>query len=96
MAAEDSKQQVIGYCKLTAVWAGLLTLTALTVWLSRQNLGISRVWASLTIAVCKGGFIIAFFMHIRSEGRLLRWVLFVTLGTLVIFIGFTFFDVLYR
>jgi cytochrome c oxidase subunit 4 len=35
-------------------------------------------------------------MHMRYEGRLLRWLLFVALVTLAIFIGLTFSDVLYR
>jgi len=96
MLEEPSKQQVVSYAKLTAVWAGLLALTALTVWVSRLDLGVNRVWGPLAIAACKGGLIISFFMHMRYEGRLLRWVLFVTLVTLAIFIGVTFFDVLYR
>lgn len=96
MAAEEHEQHIVGYGKLAAVWGGLLALTALTVWVSRLDLEVNRVWGSLAIAACKGGLIIAFFMHIRYEGRLLRWVLFVTLATLAIFIGVTFFDVLYR
>ena len=39
---------------------------------------------------------IAVFMHMKYEGRLLRWLLFLALVTLAIFIGLTFFDVLYR
>jgi cytochrome c oxidase subunit IV len=96
VATEEREQQSISYGKLVAVWAGLLALTALTVWVSRLNLGVNRVWGSLTIASCKAGLIIAFFMHMRYEGRLLRWVLFATLITLAVFIGLTFFDVLYR
>lgn len=96
MPAESRTEQVVSYGKLTAVWAGLLALTALTVWVSRFDSGLNRVWAPLAIAACKGGLIIAFFMHMRYEGHLLRWVLFVTLVTLAIFIGVTFFDVLYR
>jgi len=86
----------ISYTKLTAIWLLLLTLTALTVWVSQQDLGIGHVWGSLAIASAKAGLVITFFMHMRYEGRLLRWLLFVALLTLAIFIGFTFFDVLYR
>jgi cytochrome c oxidase subunit IV len=32
----------------------------------------------------------------KYEGNLLRWLLFLALATLAVFIGFTFFDVLYR
>ncbi len=94
--SHDNTTHIIGYGKLTTVWLILLALTALTVRVSRQELGIGHVWGSLAIASAKAGLVIAFFMHMRYEGRLLRWLLFVALLTLAIFIGFTFFDVLYR
>jgi cytochrome c oxidase subunit IV len=87
---------IIGYRQLTAIWLVLLAFTALTVWVSRLELGIGHVWGSLAIASVKAGLVIAFFMHMRYEGRLLRGLLFFALLTLAIFIGFTFFDVLYR
>ncbi|QSV47018.1 cytochrome C oxidase subunit IV family protein [Geobacter benzoatilyticus] len=87
---------IIGYGTLTAVWGVLLLLTALTVWAARHATGFGHVWGSLAIASVKGGLVIAFFMHMRYEGRLLRWLLFVALVTLALFIGLTFFDVLYR
>jgi cytochrome c oxidase subunit 4 len=92
----ENTPHILSYGKLTAVWLGLLVLTALTVWISRLDLGVNRVWGSLAIASVKGGLVIAFFMHMKYEGRLLRWLLFFALVTLAIFIGLTFFDVLYR
>jgi len=92
----DNSSHSIGYATLTAVWLVLLVLTGLTVWVSRLDLGVNRVWGALAIASLKSGLVIAFFMHMKYEGRLLRWLLFVALLTLAIFIGFTFFDVLYR
>ena len=96
MSTENTGSHSIGYRKLTTVWLLLVALTGLTVWVSRQDLGIGHVWGSLAIASAKAGLVIAFFMHMRYEGRLLRWLLFVALLTLAIFIGFTFFDLLYR
>jgi cytochrome c oxidase subunit 4 len=96
MTTGTSGHHIIGYGKLTAAWLVLLVLTGLTVWVSRLELGIGHVWGSLAIASAKAGLVIAFFMHMRYEGRLLRWLLFVALLTLAIFIGLTFFDVLYR
>jgi cytochrome c oxidase subunit 4 len=93
----EDTPHIPGYGKLTAVWLILLAMTALTVWISRLDLrGINHVWGSLAIATIKGGLVIAVFMHMKYEGRLLRLLLFIALVTLAIFIGFTFFDVLYR
>lgn len=92
----SDKQHIIGYGKLAAVWIALLCLTGLTVWVSRLDIGIGHVWGSLAIASAKAGLVIAYFMHMRYEGWLLRGLLFLALVTLAIFIGFTFFDVLYR
>ncbi len=92
----ENSPHIISYGKLATVWAILLVLTALTVWVARREIGFGHVWGSLAIACVKGGLVIAFFMHMKYEGRLLRWFLFVALSLLAIFIGFTFFDVLYR
>jgi len=96
MTSDNSGHHVISYGKLTSVWLALLILTALTVAITRLDLGSYRVLGALTIACLKSGLVIAIFMHMKYEGRLLRWLLFVALVTLAIFIGFTFFDVLYR
>ena len=93
---QAEEPHILSYGKLTAVWLALLCLTALTVWVSRLQVGIGHVWGSLAIAAAKAGLVIAFFMHMRYEGRLLRGLLFLALVTLAIFIGLTFFDILYR
>ena len=92
----DSSHHIISYKKLTGIWLALLALTALTVGITRLELGGYKVLAALTIACLKAGLVIAVFMHMQYEGRLLRGLLFLALVTLAIFIGFTFFDVLYR
>ena len=96
MTSNNEGHHVIGYGRLASVWLLLLVLTALTVLVTRLDLGGYKVLAALTIASLKAGLVIAFFMHMKYEGRILRWMLFVALVTLAIFIGFTFLDVLYR
>ena len=92
----DNAEHIVDYRKLAAVWLALLALTTATVVVSRLELGAGKVWAALAIACLKSGLVIAFFMHMKYETRLFRIILFVALATLAIFIGFTFFDVLYR
>jgi len=91
-----SEHHIISYRKLAGVWLLLLVLTGVTVGITRVDLGGYKVLGALTIACLKAGLVIAVFMHMKYEGRLLRWLLFLALVTLAIFIGFTFFDVLYR
>jgi cytochrome c oxidase subunit 4 len=90
------QHHIISNRTLTGVWLALLVLTGITVAVTRIELGGYKVVAALGIACVKAGLVIALFMHMRYEGRLLRWLLFLVLVTLAIFIGFTFFDVLYR
>ena len=92
----NEHHHIVSYRKLTAIWLVLLLLTALTVGVTRIDLGGYKVLTALTIACVKSGLVIAVFMHMKYEGRLLRWLLFLALVTLAIFIGLTFFDVLYR
>ena len=92
----NEQHHIVSYRKLIGIWLALLALTALTVGITRAELGGYKVLGALTIASVKAGLVIAFFMHMKYEGKLLRWLLFLALVTLAIFIGFTFFDVLYR
>ena len=92
----NEQHHIVSYRKFIGVWLALLALTALTVVITRAELGGYKVLGALTIASVKAGLVIAFFMHMKYEGKLLRWLLFLALVTLAVFIGFTFFDVLYR
>lgn len=82
--------------QLIGVYGLLLLLTAATVGISRLDLGALNIWAALSIATAKAALVIMFFMHLKQEGRVIRLALLVTLATLAVFIGMTFFDVLYR
>lgn len=92
----NEQHHIVSYRKLTGIWLALLALTALTVTITRVELGGYKVVGALAIACLKAGLVIAVFMHMKYEGRLLRWLLFLALLTLAIFIGLTFSDVLYR
>ncbi|OEU56247.1 MAG: cytochrome-c oxidase [Desulfuromonadales bacterium C00003096] len=81
---------------LTTVWILLLLLTGITVGVSRLDLGAINVWTALGIATLKASLVVFYFMHLKSEPRLLVICLFITLLTLATFIGLTFLDVLYR
>jgi len=79
-----------------AVWGALLILTGATVLIARAHLGFLSIAASLAIATAKASLVVLFFMDLRRESAVFRYMLFTTLLVLAIFIGLTFFDVGYR
>jgi len=87
---------VIGYGTFVRVWCALLALTVLTVGASRIDLGAFNVWLALFIASAKSSLVLLFFMHLKYEKPLFAWMFLSALSILAIFLGFTFFDVLYR
>ncbi|ORJ59846.1 cytochrome C oxidase subunit IV family protein [Geothermobacter hydrogeniphilus] len=93
---DGDKGHIVPYATLVIVWAALLTLTILTVAVSRIDLGMLNIWAALGIACSKSVLVISFFMHMKYENRLFKLFLMIALITLATFIGFTFFDVMYR
>jgi cytochrome c oxidase subunit 4 len=79
------------------VWIALLALLAATLAIARlQLLARYSVLGSLLIATAKAGLVLAFFMHLKYEGRFLKGLLLLTLSALALFIGLTFADVWYR
>ncbi|MBF0501154.1 MAG: cytochrome C oxidase subunit IV family protein [Candidatus Riflebacteria bacterium] len=84
------------YMSYVFIWIILLCLTALTVFCSTLQLGHPAIWIALTIATIKGSLVLLFFMHLKDEQSFIKYAFLVALIVLAIFIGLTFFDVLYR
>ena len=81
----------------TAVWLALLVLVAATVATARlQLLAGYSVLGSMVIASLKAGLVLAFFMHLKYEGRFLKEMLTLAVFALTLLIGLTFVDVWYR
>lgn len=92
----DEKQHSVGYGIYILVWLSLVILTGFTVAASGVNLKGFAVATALLIASTKTGLVMNYFMHLRYEKPLFRWMVVICIVTLAIFIGLTFFDVLYR
>jgi len=79
------------------VWATLLGLTAATVAIAKGRLFADySVLGSLGIASLKAGLVLAFFMHLKYESRLLRGLALLAVLTLLTILAGTFTDVWYR
>lgn len=79
------------------VWIALLVLTAITVTTAGLNVGRVGIIIVLVIAATKSTMVLLWFMHLRSEKRLLLKLLVpIAIATLAIFIGLTYMDILTR
>ena len=96
MSEHEHSHEPVPYRTFILIWVALVCLTGITVVVSRIHLGPLNIWAALGIAAIKSSLVIFFFMHLRQESRLFKIGLMILLTILAIFIGFTFFDVLYR
>jgi cytochrome c oxidase subunit IV len=74
------------------VWAALIVMTLLTVYLAYVDLGEWHTAVGLLIAVTKATLIVLFFMHALGADRLVWMVIAVTVLFLAIMYGFTFSD----
>jgi cytochrome c oxidase subunit IV len=92
-----SQDHIVTGGTTTAVWLALLLLLAATIAMAKLRLFAQfSVLGSMVIASVKAGLVLAFFMHLKYEGRLLKGILTVTLFALTVLIGLTFVDVWYR
>lgn len=85
-----------GYGIYVAVWAALIVLTGATVGVSYIDLGILNVVTALLIASAKASLVALFFMHLKSENRLVWSFALVPIFFLVLIIGGTLSDTLFR
>jgi cytochrome c oxidase subunit 4 len=85
-----------GYGIYVAVWAGLLVLTGATVAVSYFDLGLLNVVVALLIASVKASLVALFFMHLKFENRLVWAFALVPIFFLVLIIGGTLSDTLFR
>jgi len=93
---ESTEQHLMSYKTLGLVLAALLLLTGVTVGVSYFDMGIFNVVLALGIASTKVSLVLLFFMHLKYEGRAIRFSFIGTICFLAIMIGFTFFDVAFR
>lgn len=94
---EERQFHIVSFKTYTYVWLVLLALLAATIAIAKgQLLSKYSVLASLLIASVKAILVLAFFMHLKYEGRFLRGLLLIALGALTVTISLTFIDVWYR
>ena len=78
------------------VWIALLILTAITVGASVWFPGRGGVAVAMIVTPIKAALILMFFMHLKYEKPVFKWMFLVAAGLLAVIMGITFFDYGYR
>jgi cytochrome c oxidase subunit IV len=79
-----------------AIFAALMVLTALTVWVAFIDLGSMNLVVALGVAVTKATLVVLFFMHVKYSSRLTWLVVASGFVFLAILVAFTMADVVSR
>jgi cytochrome c oxidase subunit 4 len=93
---EKNDSHVLSYSKLAVVLGLLFGLTAVTIGISRIDMGVLNIWIALLIASTKSSLVLLFFMHLKFESRLVKLSVIGTIGCLAVLIGFIFWDISFR
>lgn len=78
------------------IWVMLLALTGITITVAGMHLGRFSTLTALVIASIKASLVLWFFMHLKYEKRLFKYMLLVPVATLTVIIGLTFLDIWFR
>jgi cytochrome c oxidase subunit 4 len=96
METNHTHHEPQSYTVCVVVWILLLVMTALSVMFAKMGLGALGILMVLIITPAKAMLVLNYFMHLKSEGPLIKNMFSGVLITLVIFIALTFADIFTR
>jgi len=93
---EEQHGHIGGTRTYVIIWTALLALTGITIIVAGMHLGRFSTLTALGIASVKASLVLWFFMHLKYEKRLFKYMLLVPIATLAVILGLTFLDIWYR
>ena len=96
MASEEHRQHVIPIGIYVGIWATLMFLTALTVFVSFIELHDWNIVLALVIATIKGTLVVLFFMHLYYSSKLTKVTVIAAIFFLFLLLALSMTDYLTR
>ena len=87
---------IVPYRTFVLVWVGLLILTVITVIASQVHLGQWGTVVAIVIASAKSSLVLLFFMGLKYERAVIRWMFLVAILSFMIFLALTYVDYVTR
>jgi cytochrome c oxidase subunit IV len=88
----EPKHHVVPVGVYLAVFAALMVLTLVTVWVAEHNFGALNTPVALGIAITKATLVVLFFMHVKYSPKLIWLVVVSAFLWLAILLGITLSD----
>jgi len=92
----EQKNHISSYKSHIIVLLCLITLTVLTVTITSVHLGPFNTAAAMLIASIKASIVLLYFMHLKFDEKIYRFMVMLVLAIYSVVIIITFFDYLYR
>lgn len=92
----EAQKKTFSYGVYVFVWLCLFLLTAVTVTAAAMDFGGIRIVVALFIAALKSSLVLYYFMHLKHENSMFKYMFIAVVAIIAIIVGFTFFDVSYR
>lgn len=90
------KEHVLPLRLYFSVFAGLLVLTALTVYIAGFQFGAFNLVVAMAVAVVKASLVALFFMHLKYDNKVFMLIFVTSIAFLGIFVTFTMADTMTR
>lgn len=92
----ENKTHISSYGSHLFVLACLIALTIVTVAITSVQLGAFNTTAAMIIASTKAAIVLLYFMHLKFDDKIFRFMVTLVLVIYAVVIIITFFDYLYR
>ena len=93
---DEHKQHITAYSTHLAVLGVLLVLTAVTVGITRFEMGPLNTSAAMLVAGIKAFVVLAWFMHLKFESGFYRIMVTLVVAIFLLVLFVTFFDYWFR
>jgi len=92
----EEKHHISSYSSHLLVLLILIALTVVTVAITSVQLGAFNTTAAMIIASTKAAIVLLYFMHLKFDDKIFRFMVTLVLAIYAVVIVITFFDYLYR
>jgi len=93
---KEEEHHIVSYAANIKIWIVLLLLTWITITVAYLDFGNLAVAVALLIATVKAGVVLAYYMHLKFDSKIITLFLLITMAVFASFIILTFFDYAYR